>query len=456
MDLLCLLVGSIVGVSLRLGPDEITVYVYEHLDGWLLFFSGILLANYLAGSYKIQNTFSRFNLVVTWLFSLIFALLVVSIISFAWFRILLGRGVFLLSVIVYSLLALALKLVVYKDLFRGQAFVCRTAILGTGPRADELRRMVEHELVLPAHKVVACINLDDDNGKGLSHNALLGGVAVVDATPEELPDLVRSLDVSLVISSYHDMTEKQALYPHLRRIRFEGTEVLTPLVVAEIYSGRVMLDMIDEESLMQASLESGLPLFARTKRVFDVAVSALALVLSAPLTLLAALIIKLSDPRSPVFYSQTRTGRFDIPFTIHKFRTMKPGAESESGPVWASRSDPRITAIGGVLRRFRLDEAPQFLNIIKGEMSLVGPRPERPEIIEELSEKIPFYKERHNVAPGLTGWAQVRYPYGASTEDSARKLEYDLYYIKHLSFSLDLQIILSTLRIVLFGAERNV
>jgi lipopolysaccharide/colanic/teichoic acid biosynthesis glycosyltransferase len=134
---------------------------------------------------------------------------------------------------------------------------------------------------------------------------------------------------------------------------------------------------------------------------------------------------------------------------------MREGAEKETGPVWASDSDERVTRLGRILRRFRLDEIPQFVNIIRGDMSLVGPRPERPELVAELEKTVPFYRERENVMPGLTGWAQIRYGYGNTTEDAARKLEYDLYYMKHLSFALDLQILLSTLQIVLFGAEKG-
>ena len=141
---------------------------------------------------------------------------------------------------------------------------------------------------------------------------------------------------------------------------------------------------------------------------------------------------------------------------MHKFRTMREDAEAETGAVWSTEDDPRVTIIGRILRKFRLDEIPQFWNILKGEMSLVGPRPERPEIVTDLEKQIPFYDEREYAMPGLTGWAQIQYPYGATVEDSKRKLEYDLFYIKHLSLSLDLQIMLRTLRIVVLGKEKEI
>jgi lipopolysaccharide/colanic/teichoic acid biosynthesis glycosyltransferase len=245
------------------------------------------------------------------------------------------------------------------------------------------------------------------------------------------------------------------LYPSLRRLRFSGVETLTPLHVEEMYSGRTPLELVDEEYLTQASLESEMPVVRRMKRVMDIMLSLVGVVVFAPLALAIAAAIKLCAPTQPVVYSQQRTGQFGRPFRIYKFRTMRPAAEKDTGPVWSGASDPRVTAVGRILRRFRLDEILQIVNILRGEMSIVGPRPERPEIIARLTEALPHYAERENVMPGLTGWAQIRYPYGSSVEDAARKLEFDLYYIKHLSLSLDLQIILSTLRIVMLGKERE-
>jgi exopolysaccharide biosynthesis polyprenyl glycosylphosphotransferase len=238
-------------------------------------------------------------------------------------------------------------------------------------------------------------------------------------------------------------------------LRFEGIEVLTAAQAAEIYSGRTPLDMISNESLLLASMESGAPLAGRIKRVLDLVIALIACLVLAPLALLITFLIKLSAPRQPVLYTQERIGLFGKTFRIYKFRTMRPDAETETGAVWARKRDPRVTWIGRILRKFRLDEIPQFFNVLRGDMSVVGPRPERPELSSELARQIPFYEERENVMPGLTGWAQVRYPYGGTIEDSRRKLEYDLYYIKHMSLTLDLQIILSTLRIVVLGMEQE-
>jgi exopolysaccharide biosynthesis polyprenyl glycosylphosphotransferase len=454
MDLLSLFIGSAIGVLVRFGHDEMSEYVFHHVEGWLLLFGGILLANYLSGSYRLQYMFSRFNLIVTWIFSLIFTLLVLSITSYAWFTVVLGRGVLFLSIASYSAISLFLKLLVYRSLFRSEVFMCRTAIVGIGDRAREIRRTTENRLVLPAHKVVAFIRIFDDDDNRPQRITIVDGVAVVDSHVSEMEDILRSLNVKLVIVGMDDLEKGSKLYPKLSRMRFEGIELLTPLSVAEIYTGRTPLELINDEIMMRVSMDCNLPLLARSKRVFDIAAALIACIVFFPIALIVTVLIKLSAPRSPVVYSQTRVGRLGKDFKIHKFRTMRENAEADTGAVWAELDDPRITRVGRFLRRTRFDEIPQFFNILKGDMSVVGPRPERPEITAKLVEEIPYYTERENVMPGLTGWAQIRYTYGSSLEDTKRKLEYDLYYVKHLSMSLDLQIILSTLRIVLFGKER--
>ena len=173
------------------------------------------------------------------------------------------------------------------------------------------------------------------------------------------------------------------------------------------------------------------------------------LVLS-PLILLTAILIKL-DSRGPVIFSQERVGQNGKPFQVHKFRSMVADAEKRSGPVWATENDNRVTRVGRIIRKLRVDELPQLWNVLKGEMSFVGPRPERAYFIEQLEKEIPYYSERHSVKPGLTGWAQVSYPYGASVEDAIEKLNYDLFYTKNMSFLLDMLIVFRTVKIVLFG-----
>jgi sugar transferase (PEP-CTERM system associated) len=189
------------------------------------------------------------------------------------------------------------------------------------------------------------------------------------------------------------------------------------------------------------------------KRAIDVVLSLVGVVLASPLIVLTALAVRLESP-GPVLFRQARMGQYGRHFTIYKFRSMRADAERLTGAVWAQKDDPRVTRIGRFLRRTRLDELPQLFNVIIGEMSFIGPRPERPEFIEELERRIPLYRARLSVKPGLTGWAQVRYTYGASVEETVEKLQYDLYYVKNLSLFLDLLILISTIQVVLFGRGR--
>jgi sugar transferase (PEP-CTERM system associated) len=186
------------------------------------------------------------------------------------------------------------------------------------------------------------------------------------------------------------------------------------------------------------------------KRGLDIAVSAALLILFAPVLLLTALLIKLDSPGA-VFYRQTRVGLNGQPYSILKFRSMVQDAEKDGKAIWARSGDARVTRIGSIIRKARIDEIPQAINVLKGDMSFVGPRPERPEFVGQLASEIPYFNERHRVKPGITGWAQINYPYGASVEDAREKLKYDLYYIKHQSLVFDLVIILQTVRIVLFA-----
>ncbi len=186
------------------------------------------------------------------------------------------------------------------------------------------------------------------------------------------------------------------------------------------------------------------------KRLFDLLVSGSFLALFMPLMLLAALLIRL-ESRGPVFYTQERIGQFGKVFTIYKFRSMFTDAEKDGLPVWARVNDDRTTRVGRFIRRTRIDELPQVLNVFLGHMSFVGPRPERPYFVDDLAAQIPYYHARHSVKPGITGWAQVRFPYGASVEDAMNKLQYDLYYVKNHSLFLDLMILLQTTQVVVLG-----
>ncbi|WP_210394969.1 TIGR03013 family XrtA/PEP-CTERM system glycosyltransferase [Motiliproteus sediminis] len=239
---------------------------------------------------------------------------------------------------------------------------------------------------------------------------------------------------------------------HLYRCRLNGVRVTDITTFVERESTKVPLKMLNPSWMIYSDGYHGSNLMLRiAKRTFDLAISLTLLAIIWPVMLITALLIMLeSGPRAPIFYSQERVGRGGVPFWIYKFRSMRVDAE-KNGAVWAMTNDQRITAVGAFIRKYRIDELPQILNVLKGDMSFVGPRPERPQFVDELTETIPYYGDRHQVKPGLTGWAQICYAYGASENDALEKLQYDLYYIKHLSILLDTVILIQTAEVVLFG-----
>jgi sugar transferase (PEP-CTERM system associated) len=236
----------------------------------------------------------------------------------------------------------------------------------------------------------------------------------------------------------------------LLSLKNRGVQVQDGNDVYESITGKVPIESIRLSWLLFSPGSHSSRLFLIYKRFASVVISIIGLLLSLPLIPFVILAIKLSSP-GRVLYSQNRVGRDDRVFRCYKFRTMHSDAEADTGPTWAEDDDPRVTRIGRFLRKTRIDEIPQLLNVLKGDMSLVGPRPERPEFVAALNEEIPYYHLRHSVRPGITGWAQILYKYGSSVEDAKEKLRYDLYYIKNSSAGLDLLILINTIKIVLLG-----
>jgi exopolysaccharide biosynthesis polyprenyl glycosylphosphotransferase len=235
------------------------------------------------------------------------------------------------------------------------------------------------------------------------------------------------------------------------QILSKGTQVLGLLDFWQKYIGCIPPSEVNQSWLAKLDLRMRNPLALKVKRLADIVLSILALALLAPLLLIVFALVFI-ESGSPLFFSQTRTGFLNKNFTIYKIRTMKNDAE-KIGATWASENDERVTIIGKILRKLRIDEIPQFWNVIKGDMSIVGPRPERPEFQDELKQSVPHWDARHLVKPGITGWAQIKYRYASSMEASEQKLAYDLYYLRNLSFALDFEIILGTLRSIGKGSR---
>jgi len=249
------------------------------------------------------------------------------------------------------------------------------------------------------------------------------------------------------------MEDRRRGFPTLDLLecRLAGVDVTELLTFLERETGRVRIDILNPSWMIFGEGFRRDTLRLLSSRILDLIVSTLVIVVSLPILLLTALAIKVEEGiRAPIFYKQMRVGFAGKPFPLLKFRSMRTDAE-RSGPQWAQPNDPRITRVGAFLRRSRIDELPQMLNVLAGHMSCVGPRPERPEFVADLSQKVPYYEQRHCVKPGITGWAQLCYPYGASDHDSLEKLQYDLYYIKNNSLLFDLAILLQTAEVVFMG-----
>lgn len=266
---------------------------------------------------------------------------------------------------------------------------------------------------------------------------------------KEIESIVDSFGIECVMCDER-LIDAPGIGAKLRKLRFQGVTISTLLHAYEERYQVVPLELVTERWLLNASSQPQMIYIRKLKRAFDVAVSSLMLILLAPVCALAALAVALTS-KGPIIYRQTRSGKFGRPFQLLKFRSMRVDAEADGKARWWQHYDPRETPIGHYMRKFRIDEIPQLVNILRGEMSFVGPRPERPEFVAQLSKEVPFYHERMMVLPGLTGWAQVNYPYGSSVHDAERKMEFDLYYMKHMSLVLDLFIMLDTLRTVLRG-----
>lgn len=323
--------------------------------------------------------------------------------------------------------------------FLGSAvFRRRVMVLGAGERAQRLRELAQRPE--SSFVIVAYIAMGD--------NQRLVEEAIPRSAIHDLGRFVENLGVSEVVLALQERRNALPL-KDLLRIKTKGVHVNDFSSFIERETGRVDLDTLNPSWLIFSDgFSSARMLSSAIKRIFDIIASLLLLVLTLPIIALFAVLVKL-DSKGPAFFRQTRVGLYGEPFTLIKLRSMRIDAEKD-GAKWAEKDDPRITRLGRFMRKFRIDELPQAWSVLKGEMSFVGPRPEVPSFVESLEREIPFYAERHMVKPGITGWAQINYPYGASIEDSRRKLEYDLYYAKNYTPFLDLVILLQTLRVILW------
>ena len=350
-----------------------------------------------------------------------------------------GKAISLITVtgaLLGSLMVAAVGRLVKEDLFRR-----RVLVYGAGVRANSLKTL-RRQTDQRGFRLLGFVPIEEE-GVMVPADRLI-------RRDGSLLEIVRALEVNEIVVA---MDDRRRNFPlgELLDCRLAGVEVTELVSFLERETGKVYLEVLNPSWLIFGAGFRRDWLRLLSERSFDVIASLIVLGISSPVMLLTALLIKLEEGwRAPVFYKQARVGYRGRTFDVFKFRSMRTDAE-KNGAVWAQKGDARVTRVGSIIRRLRIDELPQVLNVVRGDMSFVGPRPERPEFVNQLAEKIPYYHERHWVKPGITGWAQLCYPYGASDHDAVEKLQFDLYYVKNHSLLFDLMILIQTAEVVLLG-----
>ncbi len=388
-----------------------------------------------------RSSRDTFTSVVARLFwAVVIAFWVLSILYYVFPEILIGRGVFGISLTV-SFFALIVVRYIFFVIASKELFQSRILVLGTGKRAKQILRL-KRKSDWQGLKLVGFVHLKGDKDE-------IPDESLIIRSDDSLRKMIHQYGIDELIVAVDD-TRKNYPVNEIIELKLSGLQITDITSFFERQTGRMEIDTLSPNQVIFFEGFNTDYFRDTVKRVFDICVSSLFLVLSIPVCMVLYVLIKReSNWKDPVVYRQVRTGQNGEPFTIFKFRSMVVDAERD-GPQFASKNDARVTKIGAFMRKTRLDEIPQMLNVLRGDMSFVGPRPERPEFVEQLSEIIPYYNMRHRVKPGITGWAQICYPYGDNDEDAKQKLQFDLYYIKNFSLFLDLTILLQTVQIIVW------
>ena len=414
-------------------PINLGNYVFEFLTFVVVVYVSMLSV----GLYQLEACRDLKMTLVRLGAAMILSLVATSVISYVFPDVDIWRSVFL-----YALAIAATAIVITRTVFVHVADMdmFRRRVLVLGARKAALRIKEYEEKGGEAVRCVAFIQMTDKKPE------VEGAISFADVQP--LADYAIKREIAEIVVA---IEERRGTLPvdELLACKMQGVKVSDGTSFLERETGAVDLDSVSPSWLIFSDGFGGVgQIDLVAKRAFDLLASSLLLLLSLPILAATALAVKLTSP-GPVFYRQERVGLFGRPYMVMKFRSMRSDAEKD-GPVWARQNDARVTPVGRFIRTTRIDEIPQIFNVLKGDMSFVGPRPERPVFVEELAKEIPYYNERHQVKPGITGWAQINYPYGASVKDAKQKLQYDLYYIKNYSIFLDFLILLQTLRVVLW------
>ena len=430
--------------SFALMREEVTFPFLLESAWWkiLLVTLAAQLSLYFTDLYEVQPIGNRFELAIRLIQSIGITSIALAVVYFLWEKAMIGRWNFFVSSI-FVIFFLSSWRFLYAYAIKKNLFAEKALIVGDGELAGDLlkeirtRRDISYDIRLV---------VGHENGN-YSRNPLEG--VPVRYGFDKLCDLAETEQVSSIIVA---LDQKRGIMPYkqLLNCKVRGFSIIDGESIYERVTGKVLVERINPSWLIFSDGFVKSPVTRFTKRLVGFVLSSMMLVLLSPLILIVALAIKL-DSKGPVLFIQDRVGEDGEIFKVYKFRSMREDAEALSGPVWAEEDDPRITRVGKIIRKLRIDELPQLWNVLKGDMSFVGPRPERPFFVEKLKKTVPYYNERFAVKPGVTGWAQVKYAYGATEQDALEKLKYDLYYIKNMSLIMDLMVIFLTVKIVLLG-----
>lgn len=352
------------------------------------------------------------------------------------------RGIFVYSALI-AFTGSLLSRVTFHSLTDLDQFKNRVLVYGSGQAASTITSAMRRRTDRQGFTIVGFVRVGDEQPR-------IEGERVINLR-QPLPEYVRQTEIDKVVVAL-DNSAMELPGEELLQCRLAGVKVVNLVNFFEQEAGKVLVDFASPEWMSFAGNFQSSRTGEMSKRGFDILASFLLLTISWPLILLTAIAIRLeSGPGAPIFFRQERVGLHGKRFQVLKFRSMTVDAERDGKAVWATKNDARVTRVGQFIRKTRIDELPQILNVLAGDMAFIGPRPERPEFVEELSREIPYFNARHCVKPGITGWAQLCYPYGASVEDAKQKLQFDLYYVKNHSLFLDFMIFLNTVEVVLFG-----
>ncbi len=436
--------GIMLALYLRLGITG-AAFQLEENNAWsksALATAVCLLVLYIYDLYDYTVIANRRELFLRLVQALGIAWALLALLFYFFPPLLIGRGVSLYSVVIVLVMLLLWRVLIHS--LTGHPDIGeKILIVGSGKAAQDTAQ-VAWDRRDAGFRIVGFVT---ENGhlpeEKIDPSKILG-------TTEDLAEIIKSKGVDRIVTA---VRERRGTFPTetLLKMSLAGDVTIEECTsFFERVTGQVHLEMLRPSWLIFAGRGRETRLRFVIREVAHRALAAIGLTLSFPIAVITAILIKL-DSKGPVFYLQERVGKNGRPFNVIKFRSMKTDAEEEGKPIWASTDDDRATRVGKVIRKIRVDEIPQFWNILKGEMSFIGPRPERPHFVSQLAKEIPYYEHRHLVTPGLTGWAQIKYPYGASVEDARMKLQYDLYYIKNQTIGLEMIIVFDTIKTVLFG-----